>query len=158
MSKKNSEVAKLKQRKAAQILVEGGGDISVAQALMKAGYSSWSARKAGRITTTKQWKDLIEEFMPDEGLADKHRQLLNQKKQISARITNANAGIDTMDFIEVDDAAVQVKALEMAYKLKGRFIEKVEHSGGIAVQPILGGQSVLRNDSDQEDIKVIEAN
>lgn len=38
----------------------------------------------------------------------------------------------SLDFIEVDDNTIQLKALELTLKLKGHLRDKVEHSGEIA--------------------------
>ena len=72
----------------------------------------------------------IQSLMDKAGLSDsvllsKHVELLNAQKTISA-ISGGKADEKTVDFVDVPDHAVQVKALEMGYKLKGAFVEKKE--------------------------------
>ena len=80
-------------------------------------------------------KATIQDLMEHMGLSDgalliKHRELLNAQKQISG-VKDANSG--SLEFVEVPDYQVQVKAMELAYKLKGAFTDKTEikHSGAI---------------------------
>lgn len=58
--------------------------------------------------------------LSDEMLIGKHKQLLDAQKTISV-VSGKDAGANSMDFVDVPDSQVQVKALELAYKLKGSF-------------------------------------
>jgi hypothetical protein len=57
---------------------------------------------------------LLEEFLPDEALQQKHKELLNAKKLLKVK------GIPVSGMYE-EDSDVQSKALDMAYKLKGKY-------------------------------------
>lgn len=76
------------------------------------------------VITSRGWQELMERKLPDTKLLSKHEQLLDATKPVSARVTNKDAGVDTDDFIEVPDNQTQVKALELAYKVKGRLDAK----------------------------------
>ena len=86
----------LRQKKAIARVLEGAG--SVSQAMREAGYPEGTAKNPQQLTRSKAWKDLMEEYLPDDVLATKHRVLLDH-----------------------DEGNVQTKALDMAYKLKGSY-------------------------------------
>ena len=87
--------------------------------------------KEPKIQATLQ--DLMEHMgLSDGALLIKHKELLNAQKQLSGV---REAGSESIEFVEVPDHQVQCKALEMAYKLKGAFVEKIEAklSGSVGV-------------------------
>ena len=86
----------LKQKLVASKLVENGGNIS--RAMVSAGYSPATAKTPQKLTKSKGWKDLMDTIFPDEVLLNTHRQLL-----------------------DVSDANVVIRVLDLAYKLKGRY-------------------------------------
>jgi hypothetical protein len=70
-------------------------------------------------------KKSIHELMARSGLSDdrlleKHRELLNAQKIISVACSKEGENA-TIEYTEVPDYAVQVRALEMAYRLQGAF-------------------------------------
>lgn len=65
-------------------------------------------------------------------IARKVADLMDAKKVVSA-VAGKDAGAGTVDFVDVPDNQVQLKAAELAGKFRGDFTEKVEHSGQIAV-------------------------
>ena len=118
-----------KQKKLVQGIVEGK---TQKQSAIDAGYSEKCASEiASQQLNKDSVKATLADLMEHMGLSDgallvKHRELLNAQKQISG-VRDADGG--SVDFIEVPDHAVQSKALEMAYKLKGAFVEKREITG-----------------------------
>ena len=55
---------------------KGGKRLSIGKAMREAGFSPVYANNPQRMTRTKEWKDLVEEFMPDSLLAETHHSLL----------------------------------------------------------------------------------
>lgn len=91
---------------------KNGGNM--AAAIIAAGYAPTTADKPTDITERKSWKALMEEHMPEDLLARRHKELLN-KRDIDTTPTGE----------EVDrgpDTAAVTKGLEMAYKLRGSFV------------------------------------
>ena len=108
-----------KQKTLARKILENPSTTEVTSAEMQAvGYSPNT--RPNEITNTKGWVELMEKHLPDGRLLTKHEQLLEATKPISARIVGKDADEGTDDFIEVPDNPVQAKALELAYKIKGK--------------------------------------
>lgn len=89
-------MATLKQKAAIENVVENGGIVS--KAMIDAGYSEKTAKTPQKLTESKAWLEIMEEHLPDSKLAEKHEELLNH-----------------------EEGNIQVKALDMAYKLKGSY-------------------------------------
>lgn len=92
----------LKQKLAFKFMVENGGNLG--QAMIAAGYSANTAKTPQKLTRTKAWAELTQHLLPDEFLLREHSKLLKAKKLNG----------------EIDVPAV-VSALDMAYRLKGRY-------------------------------------
>jgi phage terminase small subunit len=86
----------IKQQRALDELAENGGNVS--RAMIDAGYSEATAKTPQKLTESVGWKELMDQHLPDDKLARKHDQLLND-----------------------EESTVQIKALDMAYKLKGSY-------------------------------------
>lgn len=109
----------LKQEKVVKILLENAGK-SVGSAMLEAGYSLATAKNPQELTKSKGWSNLISLYLPDRELLATHIELLNAVKVIQiATYTNEETGEITPGFIKVPDWQIRVKALELAYKLKG---------------------------------------
>lgn len=106
-----------KQKKAVEKIVENHGNVS--RAMMEAGYDPTTAKNPSNLTNSKGFQELMEQYLPDTKLFLKHDELLQATKQLSAR-NGKDANAETDDFIEVPDYQVQVKALELGYKVKGK--------------------------------------
>lgn len=100
-------MASLKQKLALKNVVENGGNVSLA--MRDAGYSPNTAKTPQKLTSSKAWEELMEEYLPDTLLAERHSALLNKKTENG----------------EPDTVAVKA-ALEMAYKLKGAFVDRMD--------------------------------
>lgn len=107
-----------KQRKAARIMAENGGNAS--KAMREAGYSAVTAATPGKLTNSKGFRELLDEYLPEQKLLQVHKEGLDAKKVISARVTSKEAGVDTDDFIEVPDHPTRHKFLETGYQLRGK--------------------------------------
>jgi transposase len=110
----------IKQKMAFKEVVMGS---SISKAMEKVGYSKSTAKRTNKITQTKGWKELVEEFLPDSDLARLHKEGLNAGRTIYKN--NMTSGeIEEVGF--EPDYAVRHKYLDSAYKLKDRF-PKDEH-------------------------------
>lgn len=127
-------MATLKQRKALANLAENGGNKY--RAMLDAGYSHETAKSPQKLTKSKGFNELLEEYLPDELLQKVHLEGLMADKHMGEAGT-------------VEDHPTRHKFLDTAYKLKGAYAaEKLEVS---TPQPLLGGQSNdTSNDIDEE--------
>lgn len=108
-----------RQKLVASKLVENGGNIG--EAMVSAGYSPNTAKTPQKLTTSKGWLELMGSLLPDEMLAKKHRQLLNAKKIIVDR-SRGKAKFIT----KINDYTTVVKALDLAYRVKGYYSNKIQ--------------------------------
>lgn len=90
-----------KQKAAAIRIIENHGNVS--KTMLEVGYTKASASNPSNLTDSQGWKELMEEYLPDNKLAEKHRALLDK--------------VDSEGGIDVNAVG---KALDMAYKLKGK--------------------------------------
>lgn len=65
----------LRQKKALDNLVGNGGNIS--QAMRDAGYSEATINTPQKLTDSQAWAELMKEYLPDDSIAEKHRELLH---------------------------------------------------------------------------------
>jgi hypothetical protein len=111
-------MATLKQKLALQKATENHGNIS--RAMLEVGYSPNTAKKPQNLTQSKGFKELVKKHFPDSLLAKRHRELLNKKEKI---VVGVGKG-----FSEIEDTGQPhtdvVKALDLAYKLKGLYAEE----------------------------------
>ena len=146
-------MASEKQKLAVQIYVENRG-ISKSEAMRRAGYSEATAKNPKNLTDSKTWQELIDQYLPDDRLAQKHVELLDATRVETAQFpgylshdlireilveagckprnfeTNPKTGIISVWYWAPDRKA-QASALDLAYKLKGRMTQKIEHSGQV---------------------------
>lgn len=106
----------IKQQRAVENLVETKGN--VAAAMRMAGYAPSVVNNPGVLTKSKSFQDLLEKRLPERHLLKKHREFLDSKKIIRTYVKG-----DLKETTEETDANA-VKALDMAYKLKGKYQEK----------------------------------
>src|SRR5688572_8859314 len=105
-----------KQKRAVANLAENGGNIG--QAMRDAGYSEVSSLTPKKLTASKGFKELLDEYLPEHLLLERHKQL-----------------------IEHIDGQISARAVDMGYKLRGSYApEKTEHSGAIATSPLTQDQ------------------
>jgi hypothetical protein len=103
----------IKQTRAVKAIASG--EVStLKEALILAGYSETVARNPHLITKTASFKELMQEYLPDELVAQQHRKLLN-KTQV--HVTKDGEIIPTGQI----DANAVAKGLDMYYKIKGSY-------------------------------------
>lgn len=103
-------MATTRARKAAKII---GKTRTEAEALIQANYSP-SYAKSGLIKYTKGWKKLMNDYLPDELVVQRHQELIN-KREVIKKFNGEGELID-----QPDTQAVS-KGVDMAYKLKGHY-------------------------------------
>ena len=119
-------MATKKQERAVRMMValaEKTGDIKgiKGEAMRQAGYSKFSVRKPKVLTESKAWPILLEKYLPDERLLQKHSEALEANKVISANVYPGGRNSKPInDFIEVSDQPTRLKAVELGYKVKGK--------------------------------------
>lgn len=125
-----------------KMVANGGKSGSLAQAMRDAGYSESYARNPQKIKQTKAWKAVMQELLPDEELILKLRTITDSRqikkmkfhpsftdKDIITMLQNVDrvsmAICRTKKYVEVTfhehNARIQIKGLDMVYRLKGRY-------------------------------------
>lgn len=146
-----------KQAKWLSVYIHTG---NATEAAMRA-YDCKDRETASNIGGENVRKLRIGDLMDAMGLTDQKLMVkldegLEAQRSIAAIAgTEANGG--TTDFVDVPDYAVRHKYLDTALKLKGKYPKENQTNIQINnVLPILGGQTVPSNDSNQEIIGVEE--
>jgi hypothetical protein len=108
-------MATVKQKTAAKKMSENirnSGSKSTGQILRESGYSDSVSKSPQRVTESKGWKELMEEYFPTEKVFRVHKRLLNKKEIVTYQ----------GDYIKTRQPHSDVKyALDMLYKLKGLY-------------------------------------
>ena len=112
-------MATIKQKKAFKEVVNGGSTLS--GAMIRAGYSLSTSKRTDKLTNTKGWQELLNEFLPDSILAKKHREGLEATTKRPQIIDRDSRGQPIYEYIKETDYSTRHKYLETAYKLKKRF-------------------------------------
>lgn len=119
------------QKAAIEKIVKEGKSPSVA--MLEVGYSKGTSKNPINLTKSSYWEEIMEKNLPDNLLAEKHKELLTIPKKVRTFIK----GDLTNEYEELDSQAVS-KGLDMAYKLKGHYKpEKKEISGEVNIGRIL---------------------
>ena len=106
----------------------------IVKATVDAGYPA-STAKRGKVQGTKTWQLLLDEYLPDDLLAERHKELLNKREY--RKKVDPTSKKETYEDIGPDTTAA-VKALDMAYKLKGQYKEdKGEGKGNTAIYNLI---------------------
>ena len=114
-----------KQKQAIKEIVENRG-ISTGQAMLNAGYDPTTAKNPKNLTESKAWPDLVEEYLPDEEVVKAHNRGLNATKIHTSH---------TEPDVVVDDIPTQLKAVDLAYKVKAKYSEQPRVTNNILVIP-----------------------
>jgi len=116
----------LKQKKASK-LVEIGRTLG--EVMVEAGYSPNTAKAPTKLTNSKGWIELMDKYLPDDEVLAEHQKGLHATKPIGALVIIKKDGEreviykDNEGVIEVDDTPTRLKAVELAYKVKGKMKE-----------------------------------
>lgn len=105
-------------------------DGKITKAMIALGYAHSVVKNPGAITNTKSWQMLMDEHLPPELIAQRHTELLNKRARRNIRDDKGN--IIKYDVDDGPDTPAVVKALELAYKLRGSFAaEKPKDPGNV---------------------------
>lgn len=101
-------------KKVVKILAGKGGK-SIGAAMREAGYSPVTADSPSKLTGSKSWQQLMDQYFPREFVAQKHKELFEAEDVV---FMNHKGKI-----IEKrrPDHTARKNATEMAYKLRGEF-------------------------------------
>lgn len=100
----------------------------ISKAMVALSYSEKSPPQA--IIHTKSWQMLMDEHMPEDLIALRHTELLN--KRARRNIKDKDGKVIEYDVDDGPDTPAVVKALELAYKLRGSFAaEKKAPDGNV---------------------------
>lgn len=100
----------------------------ISKAMVALSYSKKTAPAV--LTNTKSWQMLMDEHMPEDLIALRHTELLN--KRARRNIKDKDGKIIEYDVDDGPDTPAVVKALELAYKLRGSFAaEKKAPDGNV---------------------------
>jgi hypothetical protein len=114
--KRNIKPTLRRQLLASRLMVNQG---NVSKSMIEVGYSPAYAKNPQEITNTTTFQSLLDEFLPERHLSEKHREFLDSKRIIRTYVK----GEMKEETEETDPNAV--KALDMAYKLRGKYQDKV---------------------------------
>lgn len=145
----------VRRKNAIKMVVDSGGKMPVSVAMIAAGFSPRTAVSPSKITDTVEWKETMEQFLPDQLLAATHRGLLQagnidkaffelsiDEPQIREIYAQTNCYVQKIFkgingkikgryvwFVAPDNKA-RNSALDMAYKLKGTYAAE-KHAVGV---------------------------
>ena len=142
-SKKGKLQDLIRQRKLAKLLSDDGGKTPVGKLMEQAGYSKAYAKTPQKIKTTLSWKELMEKYLPDDLLSEKHHELLRAMVIDHYVFSNSMSDKDIEEVIAkapgcklikvqrnaqwarayftVPDHRSRKDAIDMAYKLKNKY-------------------------------------
>jgi uncharacterized protein YdaT len=109
-------MATVKQRKAFKRVVEKGRPVS--RAMVEVGYSENTAVAPSKLTNSKGWAELMNEYMPKDLVMKRHKQLLMKNDENGQPETQAVS-----------------KALEMNYKLDGAYAPEKHLNLNVQAEP-----------------------
>ena len=115
---------KIRIKKVFEQVVENGG-AGIGKIMIKNGYSPNTAKTPQKITESKSWEMLLDQYIPESLVLKTHKKAFKANRVISAR-TTGKADEKTDDFIDVPDWQTRTKAVELGYKVRGKLINKFE--------------------------------
>lgn len=111
-----------------QIYINGKGRIRLSEAMRRAGYSDAVCKTPSNMTEKMGWKILVEQYFPDETILRTHERGLNAKTHAlvykEVEETDKDGKVNKVCrnvSVEVDDMAMQLKALDMLYKIREKY-------------------------------------
>lgn len=118
--KKGIKAPSVRMVKTAKAMVGKGGK-SFAQAAREAGYSEAIVNTPAKITKSKSWQALMDEYLPQDLIARKHQELLEAEETIFIP-----RGKEILERKRPDHMARRA-GIDMAHKLRGNYApEKIE--------------------------------
>lgn len=122
-------MATIRQKNSFKKVLNGS---TISKAMVLSGYSKKTATSTGKLTNTKGWKELLELHLSDKELALKHKELLNKREIVR---------INGEELNQPETQAVS-RALDMAYKLKGKY--PTEGEGNKTLVVVISGETAER--------------
>ena len=126
-----------KHREVLKKMVENVG-LSRTEAMKQVGYSEHYAEN-GNVAKTDSWEELMKNYIPDELLAKRHKELLNKREVF--RVFNHTTGEYEKELADTPDTNAVKAGLDMGYKLKGKYAAEKHINLNIPI-PLLGGDSI----------------
>lgn len=116
-------------------VVENGGNVS--KSMREEGYSKNTAKNPKKITESKGWKQLMEEYLPDDLLAEVHLEGLQATKLqgVGGMVLDLEKKEMGHTDLQVPDYQTRHKYLDTAYKIKGKMTERPDNSVNVIVLP-----------------------
>ena len=123
-------------------VMESKGKISVSQAMRDEGYPSTTTHNPQQLTRSKTWQELLQTFLPEEGLIRTHRSLMNafhlghqvfplsiEDEDIVDLLASTECTVVKIQYGEqakhvyfwAPDNMARDRALDKAYKLTGKY-------------------------------------
>lgn len=149
-----------------------GNGWKAADALRKNGYSPAVVDNPSKVTESKTFLEVLEDALPDDLLSSHHKELLEQRRieyfvfpkkmedqEIKEHVLAAGLKViviresdkGKLAFYSISDPQARSKALEMAYKLKGKF------GDGDKPKPTGNTYNFIFSGPVQEKVKIIDA-
>lgn len=125
-------------KKTAEVLERMGEGMSKSEAIMETDYRTALAESPKAVLATDAWKLVMEKYMPDEDLAERHRALLYKNEPNGQPDTQAVG-----------------KALELAYKIKGKLVDKVDVTSNGKALPATIVFNFKKNEEESKDVIVV---
>lgn len=142
----------------------------VSRAMLEAGYPPTTAKNPQQLKRSKAWKELMEDHLSDKNLGKKHEALLEAAtleqvrfdaqdsdesivgiiselpgyKLIHIRYDYINDKLEKkVAYVKAPDNQTQEKALDKAYKLKGRYLD-TEQGASKTLVLVVSGETANR--------------
>lgn len=125
-------MATSKQKRALAKMVENGGVAS--RAMIDVGYSPETAKVPSKLTSSKGFQELLKKYLPDSRLLKLHEKLLEKKEVV---IVGVEKGVTEWEYTGQPHTDA-LKALEVAYKVKGVFNTEGQQNNQVLIINIAG--------------------
>ena len=99
----------IKQKKVAKKVLQEGK--SVSRAMRESGYATTTAKNPQKLTESKGWQEMMDQYVAEDELAKIHRQQLNATKVL---IYNKKRYL-------LPDNDARIRALDLGYKIRGKY-------------------------------------
>lgn len=133
--------------------VRKGAKVSVSGAMREVGYSKRTSEHPDKITESEGWKELMRTHLPDKSLAELHKKFLKKEEAIVI-----SDGAQSGSHIEwtTQPHPDALKALDIAYKLKGNYPKEAD-GGNKTLIVVIAGESANRFDVSSDNKRISTA-
>lgn len=116
--KKTKRKPNFRVKKTIENLIENHGNVS--RAMVDAGYSKSYAKNPQDLVATQTFQDLMDELLPDKEIGKRLKEIMNAPRLVRKFIK----GDLELETTETDPS--QIKAVDIALKVKGRYPKESE--------------------------------